>query len=119
MTLDLDDDTQQALVEACMLFAADTMQEDIAASYISLCDLAPPNLESPFPTPVHWTDNTPTTIPHCMPYVAFESTKPPTKIFAGEKYKPVALKIQLIETKLPSRFWIIREIMGDPLENLP
>ena len=43
----------------------------------------------------------------------------PIAIFAGKKYKPVALKIRPIKTKLPSRFHIIREIKGDPLKDLP
>ena len=45
--------------------------------------------------------------------------RPPLAIFAGKKYKPVAHKIQPIETDLPSRFRIIREVRGDPLQNIP
>ena len=53
------------------------------------------------------------------PYVECENTKPPTAIFAGKKYKLVALKIHPIETKLLSHFRIICKIKGNPLENLP
>lgn len=103
ITLGFDEDTQQALVEACMPLVADTMQEDIAVAYISLCDAASPNFESLFPAPACWTDNASATIPHRVPYVVFESAKPPTAIFAGKKYIPVALKIWPMRTKLPQQ----------------
>jgi hypothetical protein len=45
--------------------------------------------------------------------------KLPLTIFAGKKYKPVALKVRPIETELLSWFHIICEIKGDPLENIP
>ena len=56
---------------------------------------------------------------HWQLSIVFENAKPPTAIFAGKKYKPVALKICPIKTELPSHFRIIHEIKGDPLENLP
>jgi hypothetical protein len=36
-----------------------------------------------------------------------------------KKYKPVALKVRPVITNLPDRFRIIRNIIGDPLENMP
>ena len=53
------------------------------------------------------------------PYISFSNVKPPLAIFVGKKYKPVALKVRPVETELPSRFRIIRDIKGDPLENIP
>ena len=35
------------------------------------------------------------------------------------KYKPVALKVKPLFTDLPAKYRIIREIQGDPLENMP
>ena len=119
ITFDFDEDTCQALVEACVLLAANTMQEDITAAYVSLCDSASANLKPLFLTPNSSVKDAPVTAQSCTPSIAFENAKPPTVIFAGKKYKPVALKIHPIETELPSHFRIIREIKGDPLENLP
>ena len=51
--------------------------------------------------------------------MSFAEAKPPLAIYAGKKYKPVALKVWPIATELPSRFRVIREIKGNPLENIP
>jgi hypothetical protein len=40
-------------------------------------------------------------------------------VFAGKKYKPVALKVRPVYTDLPERFRIKREIKGNPLEGMP
>jgi len=37
----------------------------------------------------------------------------------AKKYKPVTLKVKLILGTLPERFRITREIIGDPLKNMP
>ena len=119
ITFDFDEDTHQASVEACTLLAADTMQEDIAVAYVSLCDSASANLKPLFSTPNSLVNNAPATMQRCALNLTFENAKPPTTIFVGKKYKPIALKICLIKTELPSHFGIICEIKSDPLENLP
>jgi hypothetical protein len=43
----------------------------------------------------------------------------PLFIQSKKKYKPVALKIRPVITDLPNRFRIIRNIVGDPLDNIP
>jgi hypothetical protein len=45
MTLYFDDTNQEATVEACAPLPANTTQEDIAAAYISLCDLESPTFQ--------------------------------------------------------------------------
>ena len=40
-------------------------------------------------------------------------------IFAGKKYKPVALKTKPVLATLPDKFRIIRNIRGDPLAEIP
>lgn len=40
------------------------------------------------------------------------------EVFAGKKYKPVALKVRPVYENLPEEFRIERHIYGDPLENL-
>ena len=37
----------------------------------------------------------------------------------GKKYKPIALKVRPVEMELPSRFWIMHDIKGDPLKDMP
>ena len=53
------------------------------------------------------------------PIYSLVDARPPLAIFAGKKYKPVALKVRPVETKLPSRFQILRDIRGDPLKHIP
>jgi hypothetical protein len=36
-----------------------------------------------------------------------------------KKYKPVAQKVQPVVTELPNQFRIVRNIIGNPLENMP
>lgn len=40
-------------------------------------------------------------------------------VFAGKKYKPVALKVRPMPAELPGEFRILRNITGDPLESIP
>lgn len=40
-------------------------------------------------------------------------------IYVTKKYKPVAKKVRPVATELPERFRIVRNIIGDPLANLP
>ena len=104
-------------IEACAQLPADATQQNIAAAYISLCsdDLPAFSAIHPIPHPdTRQGDQTSPTIP-----IFSLETRTPLAIFAGKKYKPVARKIRPIETELPSRFRIIRDIKGDPLETLP
>jgi Integrase zinc binding domain/RNase H-like domain found in reverse transcriptase len=41
------------------------------------------------------------------------------EVYAGKKYKPVDKKVRPVYEDLPQKFRIIREIKGDPLENMP
>jgi len=40
-------------------------------------------------------------------------------VFAGKKYKPVAQKIRAVLADLPEKFRIVRNIIGDPLKDMP
>ena len=44
---------------------------------------------------------------------------PLVDVFAGKKYKPVALKVRPVYTEVPEKYRIKREIKGDPLKDLP
>ena len=121
LTIEYDSTTQTASIEACAPLADDTMQGDIAAAYVSLCDLASPSFSSLFLSSASASIspiNRNTTLDQ-YPYISFENVKTPLAIFTGKKYKPVALKVRPVETELPSRFRIVREIKGDPLAKLP
>ena len=41
------------------------------------------------------------------------------EVYAGKKYKPVDKKVRPVYDDLPQKFRIIREIKGNPLENMP
>src|ERR1700678_4314155 len=41
------------------------------------------------------------------------------KLATKKKYKPVALKVKPVIGELPDKFRIIRQIISDPLQNLP
>jgi hypothetical protein len=118
MTLYFDDTNQEATVEACAPLPADTTQEDIAAAYISLCDSESPTFQHFLEFHRSRIGNRNSSAQLGAPNIAFANAKTPTAIFAGKKYKPVALKVRPVETELPSRFRIVREIKGDPLQNL-
>ena len=45
--------------------------------------------------------------------------KPPKGVTGKKKYKPVALKVKPVIAALPSEFHIERNIIGDPLEDMP
>jgi hypothetical protein len=120
MVIEYDSNNQNALVEACAPLLDNTQQEDIAVAYISLCDSALSTFDSLFLSKDSDSSRSPNRIKTGkIPYISFEDAKLPLAIFVGKKYKPVALKVQPIETELPSRFRIICEIKGDPLENIP
>ena len=45
--------------------------------------------------------------------------KPIVSVYAGKKYKPVALKVKPVYTELPEEYRIKRTITGDPLKDMP
>ena len=58
---------------------------------------------------------TDTTDPNPAIPVTTKAAKKPTK----KKYKPVALKVKPIIGELPDKFRIIRNIVGEPLKDMP
>ena len=50
--------------------------------------------------------------------IEFRNARTPLAIYAGKKYKPVALKVRPVETKLPSRFRITCNIKGNLLKDI-
>jgi hypothetical protein len=124
LSIDYDSANHTALLEACAILPDNTTQDEIAAAYVSLCDSNSACFDSLFLADSSQSRSMPTTsgsessLDH-VPYISFSNVKPPLAIFAGKKYKPVALKVRPVETELPSRFRIIRDIKGDPLENIP
>ena len=102
LTIEYDSTTQTTLIEACAPLADDTTQGDIAAAYVSLCDSASPSFSSLFLSstsasisPINCNTNLDWYL-----YISFENVKTPLAIFAGKKYKPVALKVRPVETEL-------------------
>jgi hypothetical protein len=119
ITLDFDQDTNEASIEACAPLPADSTRKDLAATYVSLCDSVSPVFESLFMSIPSRSVRPSSPAPDETPDVSFQGANPPLAVYAGRKYKPVALKVRPVATELPSRFRIVREIKGDPLENIP
>ncbi len=61
------------------------------------------------------------TLQSCDPvkHTPSEPVTPSENQFLGKKYKPVALKVKPVLQTLPDKFRIKREILGDPLADLP
>jgi len=106
-------------IAACAPLPQNTKPADVAAAYLSLCDTDQPPLFNFFHAETLDSDQS-TLERRCKAreYTLLEG-RTPLAIFAGKKYKPVALKIRPVETELPSRFRITREVKGDPLKDMP
>src|SRR6266702_5251975 len=117
VTLDYNSSNSQVYIEACVQLLANATRKDLAATYLSLCNNDAPVFSSLFSS-MH--TNTPLSRPAASltaVHIYTPDTRTPLAIFVGKKYKPVAHKIRPIETELPSRCCIIRDIKGDPLQN--
>jgi hypothetical protein len=111
-----------ASAEACAVLPKDTTRSDLAAAYVSLCDLDLELFDDLFlRDSAAVIPLSPERYPKLgrAPYDSVSNVTPPLAIFAGKKYKPVALKVRPVETELPSHFCIVRKIEGDPLEDMP
>ena len=110
-------------------------EQDISNSYLSACDIPdsdfdfdqfkyllvpnpPPSDSSPDSTPVTSSFDTPiyTLRPSETPT---NSPKTQASTFATRKYKPVAKKVRAVLAELPEKYRITRNIIGDPLEDMP
>ena len=94
---------------------------DVAAAYLSLCDSNGPQLFNQFFCSISKSDPTKTEPePRPQPKIfTILNARTPLAIYAGKKYKPVALNIRPVETELLSQFHITREIKGNPLKDMP
>ena len=117
LTLEFNSSNHQMCIEACAQLPANATRQNLAAVYISLCSDNLLIFNSLYPMPQCDTLQSDTADP---PIPMFSlNTHTPLAIFASKKYKPVARKIRPIETELPSRFQIIWDIKGDPLQDMP
>jgi len=83
------------------------------AAYISLCDIDSLSFHNLFPSDTHTIDLlTP------VQTISFPTIQTLLAIYAGKKYKPVAIKVRPVETKLPSRFHIMHDIKGNLLKDM-
>jgi hypothetical protein len=120
ISMEYDSTSHKLSIEACAPLPHDTKPQDVAAAYLSLCDSNSSALRTYFSSDsdIPLETASPQLRP-CAPAYTFLDARPPLAIFAGKKYKPVALKVRPVETELPSRFRIVRNIKGDPLKDLP
>ena len=120
LSLEYDSTSQRLSIEACAPLPQDTKPIDLAAAYLSLCNLNSSSLCSYFAsdsdTPLDSISAQPCP---CAPAYTILDARMPLAIFAGKKNKPVALKVCPVETELPSWFRIVCNIKGDPLKDIP
>ena len=120
ISMEYNSTSQHLSIEAYVPLPQDTKPQDVAAAYLSLCDSNSPALSTYFVSDSHTQlDLASPQLRPCTPAYTILDARPPLAIFAGKKYKPVALKVRPVETELPSRFRIVRNIQGDPLQDLP
>ena len=108
-------------IDACTPLPQYLGPADVVAAYLSLCNSNRPQLFNQFFCSISKSDLTKTEPEPCPRPEIFTILNARTllAIYASKKYKPVALKIRPVETELPSRFRITREIKGDPLKDMP
>ena len=121
--MEYDSTSQHLSIEACAPLPQDIKPVDLAVAYLSLCDLDSSSL-SPFftsdpDTPLDPLDRHLAQLRLCALAYTILDARMLLAIFAGKKYKPVALKVRPVETELPSWFCIMRNIKGDPLKDIP
>ena len=105
--MEYDSTSQHLSIEACAPLPQDTKPVDLAAAYLSLCDSNSSSLRSYFAsdsdTPLDPLDRHSAQPRPCALAYTILDARTPLAIFAGKKYKPVALKVRPVETELPSR----------------
>ena len=123
LSLEYDSTSQHLSIEACAPLPQDTKPVDLAAAYLSLCNSNSlslrPYFASDSDTPLDPLDRHSTQLRPCAQAYTILDARTPLAIFAGKKYKPVALKVCPVETELPSWFCIVRNIKGNPLKDIP
>ena len=123
ISLEYDPISADISIEAYTPLPQDTRPIDIAAVYLSHCHSDAPSLRDFLHSDTSDTSGI-STPPQPKPHqrasaFAIVNARTPLAVFAGKKYKPVALKVRPVETELPSRFCITCEIKGDPLLDIP
>jgi Integrase zinc binding domain/RNase H-like domain found in reverse transcriptase len=139
----------QFVISAYMEFDSTTpSDQDISYSYLSACDFSvteqnftasayiscdsdsysfrlPPVTSASVTSLVTDTDSLPTgSASHSLhtllvPVPDLDTRDPEVATFASRKYKPVARKIRPVLADLPDKFRITRNIIGDPLADMP
>jgi hypothetical protein len=123
----------QFYISAYKEFNTDSPSEkDISYAYLSACDPVATQTDfthvSPFDSDttspilnfntVYAVDGVPPTHPYPSSN-SIDTLAQQVSVFVKCKYKPVLQKIRPIIAELPDRFRIVRNIVGDPLADLP
>jgi hypothetical protein len=93
ISIEHDSNTNKLLIAACATLPSNPKPADIAAAYLSLCDTSEPQLFNFFHSITDIIDrDKPRPRPAVQEYTILNA-KTLLAIYAGKKYKPVALKI--------------------------
>jgi len=97
--------TQKVHIKACAPLPDTLKAADITTAYLTLCNFDSPSFESFFLSNSSTTsasEKKKISMPQHTPTYTILDTRMLQVIFAGKKYKPVALKVQPVKTELPS-----------------
>jgi hypothetical protein len=131
IVIEYEPDTQpQIFISSCMLFdSPQASDEDVIFSYLTACDQS--ITKTDFSSSAYQSQaagstyqlrstspaTTPTT--NISEDCQKSSEEQVSTFTAKKKYKPVALKTRLLIADLPDKFRIVRNIIGNPLADLP
>ena len=100
-------------ITACTSLPPSLSSTDIALCYLSACDSESCNTIIPL------TNSRDGAEPSRSPCTIFSADTPLATFATKKKYKPVARKVRPVLGTLPARFRIERNIIGDPLADIP
>ena len=121
ISLEYDTGTKDLSIAACAPLPPSPKPADVAAAYLSLCDISSLSNASDKEVAQYFHSISEPAVKTytASPDLTILKARTPLAIYTGKKYKPVMLKIQPVETELPSQFQITRNITGDLLKDMP
>jgi hypothetical protein len=115
--VEFDLDTQTAYISSYTQLSSSAGHDSVLDAYFSVCDLPDPLSLSSSYSDSHSSVSTLSNRILVPPPSVSENVD--TFILAKKKYKPVAKKVRSVLAPVPEQFRIVRNILGDPLADMP
>jgi hypothetical protein len=115
--VEFDSYTQTAYISSYTQLPSSAGRKDVLDAYFSVCDL-------PDPSSLSSNSTSPSSIYSSSIHVPPPQVRDPLEtipifVSAKKKYKPVAKKVRSVLAPVPEQFRIVRNILGDPLADMP